>query len=142
VTDATDVVFETAINALRTDAACVAALGGRVFDVPGSEKIETPYAYLGPVRMQFERLQTCAEAWRFTFRVYVVSETHNRRAAWRAAWAVARALHQKMFDCPPGFAFAEEWNASQAGDIIDPTRIKECFVDVTAVVAVTSADGA
>jgi hypothetical protein len=134
MTGVPSVLFDAALDLLRKDAAVTAVVGDRIFDVaPPSAKL--PYLYLGPGRVQAVRDWECASAWRFTFRLYVVSETHGRMQAWDAVFAAIRALDRQKPTAPPGYHFPTEWDAAQGGDIIDPLKLKECFADVTAVVA-------
>jgi hypothetical protein len=132
-------VFRTAIDMLKADAAVAAVLGDRIYDVP-PPNAKPPYLYLGPGRVQAERAWDCAEAWRFTFRLYVVSEAHDRLQAWDAIFAAVRALDRRKPAPPPGHHYPMEWEAAQGGDIIDPLKLKECFADVVAVVAVTDGE--
>jgi hypothetical protein len=130
-------LFKTALDLIKQDAACAAVLGDRVYDVPPAN-VKPPYLYLGPGRIQAERSWECSQAWRFTFRLYVVSEAHGRLQAWDAIFAAVRALDRQKPTAPPGYHFPVEWDAAQGGDIVDPLKLKECFADVTAVVAVAS----
>ncbi len=127
-------LFDTALDLLRADPAVTAILGSRIYDVPPRDAV-VPYLYLGPGRVQAERSWECANAWRFTFRLYVVSEAHGRLQAWDAIFAAIRALDRQRPVAPTGYHFPVEWDAAQAGDIIDPLKLKECFADVSAVVA-------
>ena len=132
-------LFTTALAVLKADPDVAAVCGDRVYDVPPPNAV-LPYLYLGPGRVQAERSWECAPAWRFTFRLYVVSEAHGRLQAWDAIFAAVRALDRTNPTAPSGYHFPMEWEAAQGGDIIDPLKLKECFADVTAVVAVSVED--
>lgn len=132
------VVLQAAISALKADPAVSSIVGSRVFDVPPGPREALPYVYLGPARFTYANEFGCAAAWRIQFRLYTVSDSQNRMQAWDAAFAVARALHRKSFPAPAGWAFPRKWEAAQGGDIIDPLKLKECFVDVTAMIALNS----
>lgn len=128
-------LFNTVLEALRASPAITAYVGDRIYDVP-LEDAKPPYLFFGPAGFTDARDWGCANAWRFRLRLYVSTAHHGRLVAWDIGLAIAAALHEQTPPVPvPGFHLPMSITVINGGDIIDPLKLKEVFIDIDAVMA-------
>ena len=133
-------VIESILAAIRLDPACQQMLGARVHDAPPGDRPITPYVYLGGLRMlPVTDMGDCADHFRFQLRLFCVADEFGRVQAWDAAWRVLKALRKTRPDIDPSFRHIADLQVAAAGDAIDPQRLKETYLDITAVIGVTPA---
>jgi hypothetical protein len=129
------VLFNALVDALKASPALTAVVGDRIYDVPPAKPV-TPYVFFGPAGITDARDIGCSDAWRFRIRIYVSTSDHGRLAAWDAAFAICLALHETLPPIAfPGFHMPMPVMVITGGDLIDPTKLKETFVDIDAVIA-------
>jgi hypothetical protein len=128
-------LFNTLVDAIRAAPGVTAYVGQRIYDVP-PEKAQTPYVFFGPAGFTDAKDWGCDDAWRFRLRIYVSTAQYGRLAAWDIALAIAAALHEQTPPVPvPGFHLPMAITVVNGGDIIDPLKLKEVFIDIDAVIA-------
>ncbi len=131
-------LFNTIVDAIKAAPAVTAYVGERIYDVP-LENAEPPYVFFGPAGFTDARDIGCADAWRFRLRIYVSTAAYGRLAAWDIGLAIAAALHEQTPPVPvPGFHMPMAVTVITGGDIIDPLKLKEVFIDIDAVIASNS----
>jgi hypothetical protein len=133
-------LFNTLVDAIKAAPGVVAYVGDRIYDVP-PEKAVTPYIFFGPAGFTDARDIGCSDAWRFRLRIYVSTAHFGRLVAWDIGLAIAEALHEKSPPVPiPGFHMPMTITVVNGGDIIDPLKLKEVFIDIDAVIAADAAN--
>ncbi len=124
------------VAALKADPGVAALCGDRVYDVPPEGRPQTPYLHIGPGQFRIEA-ERCGRMTGFTFRIFAVSQEFGRLEAWSAVFAAAVALDGRKPEMPAGLALSRALSVTQGGDVVDAGKLRECFLDVVAVVAST-----
>lgn len=117
---------------LRAAPAVQALIGQKVFDdVPSDdEAAELPWICMGPISVR--RVEMGGNpAWGLTLRVLAESSEFGRGEAWSIARAAIRALD--LAEPPEDLGFCDRLTVENAGDVIDPGKIKTVFLDVACV---------
>lgn len=135
-------LLDAVLAALAADPAVSAIVGDKVVDeVPADlTPVKAPYVYAGPINRQ-RVPDTCARAWAMRMRVYAVSTMFGRRQAWDLADTVIRALHRAELTLPAPLEAVDQITVTQAGDVIDPSKPKTAFVDITVTILEDKTDG-
>lgn len=116
---------------LRASSAVTALVQKKIRDDVPSDALadKLPWICMGPISVRRVEMGNCLPAWAITLRVLAESSEFNRDEAWTIARAAIRALEGA--EPPADLGFTDRLTITNAGDVIDPGKIKTVFLDVS-----------